>query len=172
MTISFEAELINIGTRQLIVLPLSSSKEIPSRGMSMVQGTINTIPFKAPLEPDGKGSHWIEVGSSLCEQAKLSVHKKVNLNIEPLNKWDEPEIPEDIINEIKKENLMDKWNSLTTKARWDWLRWIRATANPETRKKRIYVTCSKLKKGDKNPCCFDRTRCTVTDVSKSGVLLD
>ena len=172
MTIAFEAELIKIGTRQLIVLPLSSSERIPSRGMSMVQGTINGNPFKAALEPDGKGSHWIEVSSSLSEKAKLSIHEKVSLNIEPLTKWDEPEIPEDIINKMKKENLMDKWNSLTTKARWDWLRWIRSTANPETRKKRIEVTCSKLKKGDKNPCCFDRTRCTVTNVSKSGVLLD
>lgn len=46
---------------------------------------------------------------------------------------------------------MDQWNLITTKARWDWLRWIRATANSETRKKRIDVACSKLQKGDTNP---------------------
>ncbi|MEG0679656.1 MAG: YdeI/OmpD-associated family protein [Carnobacterium sp.] len=172
MTITFEAELIKIGDRQIIILPLDSSEKIPTRGMSMVQGTLNEMSFKAPVEPDGKGSHWIEVSSSLSEKTGIAIHEKVTLNIEPLNKWVEPEIPEDIINAIKKENLINKWESLTTRARWDWLRWIRATANPETRKKRIEVTCSKLQKGDKNPCCFDRTRCTITDVSKSGVLLD
>ena len=65
---------------------------------------------------------------------------------------------------------IDQWNSLTTKARWEWLRWIRSTKNLDTRQKRINVACDKLQKGDKRPCCFDASRCTIPEVSKSGVL--
>lgn len=171
MKIIFEAQLSKNGNRQIIIIPLSASEKLPSRGMVMVQGTINKIPFNAALEPDGKGSHWFEVGNKLIEEAQLKVGEIVDLMIEPLKIWSEPEIPNDIMDEIDKAKLIDKWNSITTKARWDWLRWIRATANPETRKKRIAVACSKLQNGDNNPCCFDRTRCTIPDVSKSGTLV-
>lgn len=172
MEITFEAKLIKIGERLIIKIPLSSSKELPSRGMVMVNGRIDNYPFNASLEPDGKGSHWFEVSKKLIEDSKLEVGENVELVIKPIKEWLEPEIPKDIMEKIYKENLTDKWNSITIKARWDWLRWIRSTENNDTRKKRIDVACSKLQKGDTNPCCFDRTRCTITDVSKSGVLLD
>lgn len=172
MEIVFETKLSKIGHRQVIIIPLDSSTKLPSRGMVMIQGSINKIPFKVPLEPDGKGGHWFEVSKRLSEDASLEVGKKIGLIIEPMKEWFEPETPKDIIEEIEKANLMDQWNSITTKARWDWIRWVRGTANSETRKKRIYVACSKLQKGDTNPCCFDRTRCSITDVSKSGILLD
>lgn len=173
MIITFEAQVIKIGSRQVIKIPFHSSKKLPSRGMVVVQGTINNKPFSAvALEPDGKGSHWLEVTSSLSEKVNFSNDEDIIFNIEPLDEWPEPEIPSDLMDTIERENLLKQWNSITTKARWDWLRWIRATENPQTRNKRIEVASSKLKNGDTNPCCFDRTRCTVTDVSKSGILLD
>lgn len=73
---------------------------------------------------------------------------------------------------IKSAGLLSQWNNVTTKAKWDWLRWIRSTNNLSTRNKRIQVACSKLEKGDKRPCCFDRSRCTIMDVSKTGVLIE
>lgn len=57
MKFVFEAKLLKIGSRQIIVIPLSTSKELPSRGMVMIQGIINNFSFIVPLEPDGKGSH-------------------------------------------------------------------------------------------------------------------
>ena len=172
MSIFFEAALLSIESRNIIKIPLSSSEELPSRGMVMIQGTVNDISFKAPLEPDGKGSHWFELSDALFVEAGIIVGQTASFRIEPINEWIEPEIPEDIMGAILKEGLIDPWNSLTTKARWEWLRWIRSTKNPATRLKRIEVACSKLHKGDKRPCCFDATRCTIPEVSKSGVLID
>ncbi|MDY0236122.1 MAG: YdeI/OmpD-associated family protein [Gudongella sp.] len=172
MTISFKSKLSKVKTRQIITIPSNLSDQLPSRGMVMVQGTINDVTFKAPLEPDGKGSHWLEISHSLSEKLGVSVNDTLSLNIEPIDKWIEPNISEDIMDAIIKADVLEQWNSTTTKARWDWIRWIRSTTNPETRKKRIDVACSKLLKGDKRPCCFDRSRCTITDVSRSGVLLD
>lgn len=166
------AKISKIGKINTIVLPIELSKELPSRGMVMVEGTINNIPLKVALEPDGKGSHWFEVSDKLIEDAKLELGKNIEMKIKPMKTWFEPEVPEDLIYEIEKANLMDQWQSISTKARWDWIRWIRSTANLETRKKRINVACSKLEKGDRNPCCFDRTRCTIPELSKSGILLE
>ncbi|MDF2513405.1 MAG: uncharacterized protein K0S04_3271 [Herbinix sp.] len=172
MSISFKAILSNIEARTIIKLPMNSSEKLPSRGMIMVQGTMNGVSFIAPLEPDGKGSHWFELSDILLNETRVTLGQIVNVDLEPVNEWIEPEIPEDIMDGILKSGLMSQWDSLTTKARWEWLRWIRSTNNAATREKRINVACSKLQKGDRRPCCFDATRCTVADVSKSGVLLD
>ncbi|TAH69844.1 MAG: DUF1905 domain-containing protein [Anaerolineaceae bacterium] len=172
MSISFEAVMSTVGSRNIIRLPISSSEMLPSRGMVMIQGTINGISFQAPLEPDGKGSHWFEVSDTLILQLEVEIGHPLSLKIEPLSEWTEPVIPDDIMEPIIKEGLLDQWNSLTTKARWEWLRWIRSTNNPATRQKRINVACSKLQKGDRRPCCFNASLCTIPEVSKSGVLFD
>ncbi len=172
MSIFFEAALSEIKSKLIVKIPLSSSEQLPSRGMVMIQGTMNDVSFQAPLEPDGKGSHWFEVSDVLLKEAGLVIGQTASFCIDPINEWIEPEIPEDIMDGILKEGLINSWNSLTTKARWEWLRWIRSTNNPATRQKRIEVACSKLHKGDRRPCCFDATRCTVPEVSKTGILID
>lgn len=137
----------------------------------MAKATINDLPITAPLEPDGKGSHWFIVNENLLKKAMISEGSTISLRIEPLEQWPEPEIPKDIMEAVTASGLADRWHSITVKARWDWLRWIRATKNPATRQKRIEVALSKLQAGDNNPCCFDRSSCTIPEVSRSGVLM-
>lgn len=170
--IQFESTLLEIRNYKILKVPVAASQKLSSRGIVMVKGTINNTNFKAPLEPDGKGSHWIEVTPELCEKIGATIGETVSVSIEQTNEWIEPKVPEELINAMTKADVLDQWNSITTKAKWEWLRWIRSTKNTKTRQKRIEVTCSKLQKGARNPCCFDATRCTVTEVSKSGVLLD
>jgi len=170
MRISFDATLIEIEARKVIKIPMNASKQLPSRGMVMIQGMINEVPFFAPLEPDGKDSHWFELSDTLGKELGVTIGQTMSFLIEPMIEWKEPEIPDDIMDSIIKADLSSQWNSLTTKARWEWLRWIRSTKNEVTRQKRIEVACSKLQKGDKRPCCFDATRCTITEVSSSGEL--
>ncbi len=130
------------------------------------------VSFQVPLEPDGKGSHWFEVSDLLLEEVGVNLGQTVSLTIEPIDDWKEPEIPDEIMDAIIQAGLINKWDAITTKAKWEWLRWIRSTNNPATRQKRIEVACSKLQNGAKRPCCFDGTRCTIPDVSKSGVLIE
>ena len=172
MSISFEAILHEIEARKVIKLPQDISKKLPSRGMVMVQGSMNGYPLIVPLEPDGKGSHWFTLNDSFLQESGADIGMTLSFDLEILEEWIEPEIPEDIINAIGDNGLLTVWNSLTTKARWEWLRWIRSTNNSATRQKRIEVACSKLSHGDRRPCCFDSSRCTVPEVSKSGVLKD
>lgn len=92
--------------------------------------------------------------------------------IEVTKDWPEPDIPQDIATALDIHELMAVWQSVTVKARWEWIRFIRSTKNPKTRLSRIATACDMLSQGKKRPCCFDHSRCTITDISKNGILLD
>ena len=172
-SIRFEAKPYKIGAWTVLKLPSEASLKLPSRGQVMVKGMINSLEFLDALEPDGKGGHWLNVNESMQKTAQVGVGEAVTLEIESTKDWPEPEIPKDvqtgIVNNPQTKHL---WERVTPMARWEWLRWINSTANPETRKKRIEVSCSKLLNGLRRPCCFNRSMCCVPDVSKNGVLLE
>lgn len=172
LTIRTQAVVVKIGTVTLVVLPRDASAQLPSRGMTMVEGTINDYQFQAALEPDGRGSHWLIVDAAMRRATNAVAGDTVTLSIEPSVIWPDPEVPKDIRDALATDQQVQLlWLNITPMARWDWIRWIRATAQPETRAKRIEVACSKLRAGTRRPCCFNRTACTETNVSKNGVLL-
>lgn len=171
-TIRFSTNLFKISSWTILLLPESASAKLPSRAMVMVKGTINGFSFKAVLEPDGKGGHWFKVDETMSKAAKANAGDIVALAIEVTKEWSEPEVPVDLKNALAatpKAHAL--WIDITPNARWDWIRWIRFTKQPETRKRRIEVTCSKLKSGMRRPCCFNRNMCTEPSVSNNGVLL-
>lgn len=169
MAIRFTATPVTIGSWSILRLPKDASAKLPSRGMSMAEGTINGCSFVLPLEPDGKGSHWFKVEKAMQADAGDSL----KLEIEPMQQWPDPAVPADIKKGIVSVPEAQKmWKMITPMARWDWIRWIRATNVPETRAKRIRVACSKMKSGERRPCCFNRSMCTEPAVSKGGILLD
>ena len=172
-TIRFEATLFNIGAWTLLRLPKSASAKLPSRGMTMVAGTLNDFRFQAALEPDGKGSHWFKLDKTLRKSVGANAGDTVMLAIEPVKEWPEPKVPADLKAALAVASQAHTlWMEITPGARWDWIRWIGATKQPETRKRRIEVALSKLMAGDRRPCCFNRTVCTDPYLSNNGVLLE
>jgi hypothetical protein len=171
--INVTAQLVTIGSRTVLRLPEHASEKLPSRGMGMARGTINGFHFQTPLEPDGEGSHWFEVDKSMRENAGVDAGDTVTLEIEPINEWSEPTVPTDVENALADNpEAQTLWEDITTKARWEYIRWIRSAKKSETRKRRIETACSKLEDGQRRPCCFDSSSCTVPDISKSGVLIE
>jgi len=168
--INFDVKPFKIGNLTIIQLPRDVSAKLPSRGMALISGTLNGSPFKAVLEPDGKGSHWLKADKTL---PAFKSGETVKMSVEPSKDWPEPEVPADLTKAIKASaKASDMWAMITPMARWDWLRWIRSTKNPETYKKHIEVAISKMEHGERRPCCFNRNVCTVMEVSKNGALLD
>ncbi|CAN5178132.1 YdeI/OmpD-associated family protein [soil metagenome] len=172
-TIQFTATVSQIGSQTLIRLPSAASLQLPSRGMTMVKGTINNVSFQAPLEPDGQKGHWLKLDDRLSKVGTLSIGDKAVLDIEPTKDWPEPTIPADLQAALRADPKANEvWNDITPMARWDWIRWIGATKQPATRQRRVEVTCSKMNSGKRRPCCFNRTECTDPSLSKNGVLFD
>ncbi|WP_417457682.1 YdeI/OmpD-associated family protein [Kordiimonas sp.] len=172
-TIHVEAQLYSIGEHTLLHLPKEASAALPSRGVTMVEGTLNGAPIKTVLEPDGKKSHWLNVDAHMLKAAGAAVGDMVTLELESSKDWIEPTLPADL--KAALEDTPDAyatWLDTTPMARWDWVRWMRATKSEATRAKRIANACDMLSGGKRRVCCFDRAQCTEPAVSKSGVLLD
>lgn len=171
-TIHFEAKLFKIGEWTILRLPEDASKKLPSRAMTMIEGTINGLPFIKILEPDGRWSHWFRVDEAMSKAARVVAGDTVTLEIKPTKDWIEPEMPTDLkkaLTTSSKANAL--WKDITPNARWDWVRWIRAVKTPETRQKHIEVALSKLNKGMRRPCCFNRNLCSEPYVSHNWQLL-
>lgn len=177
--IKFETKLYKIKDWTILHLPNKASAKLPSRGMLMVAGTFNGVPFKTLLEPDGKywpgkgSSHWFRPDENLLEKAKVKVGDTVQLEIEPTKEWIEPEIPEDMVKALKTSKKAEElfWD-VTPMARWDWVRWVRAVKTEETRQKHLGVMLDKLNKGMRRPCCFNRNACSEPYISKNWQLLE
>lgn len=171
-TITCKAKLFQIGTWVILQLPKDESMKLPSRGQVMVEGTINDHPLQTPLEPDGNWSHWFKVDSTLMKAIGADVGDTVTLTIHATKVWPEPHISADLQKALDHDTKANElWQKITPMARWEWIRWIRATNKQETRSHRIEVACSKLRSGERRPCCWNRNLCTEPSVSKNGVLL-
>src|ERR1700692_485410 len=85
-TILFSAKLFGPKANEktgswTLTLPKNASAKLPSRGMRTVRGTINPFPFRAALEPDGKGSHWLRVNKTMRDAAGADAVDTVTVEI-------------------------------------------------------------------------------------------
>lgn len=172
-TTSASALIYSIGATTLVQLPQALSQALPSRGAAMAEGTIGGAPFRTVCEPDGRGGHWFMLPDDLLATAGAAVGDTVSLQLAPSDDWAEPDMPADLRTALDSTPPAAlAWDDITTIARWDWVRWIRATKVPATRQKRIATACDMLAHGKRRPCCFNRSQCTDTRVSKSGKLIE
>jgi hypothetical protein len=176
--ISFETKLYKINSWTILRLPEDASSQLPSRGMLMVKGTLNNVPFKTLLEPDGrygpgkKPSHWFAPDKKLLSDASAAAGDTVQVSLEPTREWVEPELPADMKTALESSpRAYALWKDTTPLAHWDWVRWVRAVKTPETRQKHVEVMLDKLNKGMRRPCCFNRNMCSDPYVSKNWQLL-
>ncbi len=167
MLLRFKALPIIIRDHLILRLPAEVSAQLSSRGMGMGKCTIGGKTHTLPLEPDGRGGHWMDVTG-----LKHTVHQPIDVTLDPTDSWPDPVMPHDIMTAFDGDPVSKAmYANITPKARWEWLRWIRSTNSAQTRAKRIRVSIDKMHKGMRRPCCFTQSMCTVPEVSKSGVLI-
>jgi hypothetical protein len=173
-TIRFDATLSTIDTSTVLRLPETASKDLPSRGQVAVRGTINGVEFQTVLEPDGNLGHWMRVDDTLQHAAGIGAGDTAALSIEVTKDWPEPSVPGDLAAALAgaPREIQNLWHEITPMARWEWVRWVNATKNPDTRSRRVDVSISKMNSGKRRPCCFNLSSCTDPDLSKSGRLLE
>ncbi len=173
-SIEFSAELVSIEESTLLRLPAEASKALPSRGQVAVRCEINGKSFDTVLEPDGRRGHWIPVDGTLQKATGLSAGDTAKVSLEVREDWPEPRVPEDLAAALAEApaKIQDIWEDITPMARWEWVRWVKATKNPDTRERRVEVSISKMSNGKRRPCCFDLSSCTDPELSRSGKLIE
>ena len=170
--VTFTATTEVLGDRPILRLPQDTSDRLPSRGQVAVDGTLAGIAFSTVIEPDGRRGHWISLDEDQWETLGTKEGAEVEVGVTPTKNWPEVTVPADLRTALDAAgDLDDVWDSLTPMARWEWVRWIKATKNADTRARRVDVAISKLESGKRRPCCFDLSSCTDPELSKSGKLL-
>lgn len=155
------------GGWMFLTLPKEASAKLPSRGMVSVEGTINGFGFRATLEPDGRGGHWLKVDRKMRDAAGAAglsgfePGDDVTLEITPLAPDQEPEptVPPDLRKALAAapQKAREVWSDITAAARRDFIHWITSAKQEATRSRRTETACDMLAKGKRRPCCFDRS---------------
>ena len=160
-TIRFSAKLFRpkateqIGSWALLALPRNAGAKLPSRGRTMVEGTINGFPFRAALEPNGKGSHWLRVNKALQDAAGADPGDAVTVEITRAGEEPETRVPMELRKALAAAPPAQAlWADITPMARQNWILWISSAKQPETRLRRIENACDMLASGKRRVCCF------------------
>ena len=170
ITIRFKASLFRpeesekTGTWALLTLPKSASAKIPSASTMMVEGTINSFPFRAALEPIGKGGHWLKVNKALRDAAGADAGDTVTVEITRVGEESETRMPMELSKALRvAPRAQASWADITPTARQNWILWITTAKQPETRTRRIENACDMLASGKRRVCCFPGLRWITRD---------
>jgi Bacteriocin-protection, YdeI or OmpD-Associated/Domain of unknown function (DUF1905) len=172
-TIRFSAKLFrsnaNAKARSwTLTLPKSASAKLPSRGRTMVEGTINSFPFRAALEPNGEGSHWLRVNDTMRDTAGIDAVDAVTVEITRAGEEPEIRVPVDLRKALAAAPLAQAgWEDITPMARRDWIFSISSAKQPETRRRRIEKACDMLACGKRRLCCFPGVKWIMKKNAKS-----
>ena len=173
-TIRFGAKLFRpeatekTGSWALLTLPRNASAKVPSRGKVMVEGTINSFPFRAALEPNGKGSHWLRVNKAMQDAAGADAGDKVTVEIARAGEEPETRVPMDLRKALAAAPpAQAAWADITPLARRDWIFSISTARQPETRRRRIEKACDMLASGKRRLCCFPGIKWLMKENAKS-----
>ncbi|MFY9803007.1 MAG: YdeI/OmpD-associated family protein [Candidatus Acidiferrales bacterium] len=173
-TIRFRAKVLRpkapeqIASRTVLTLPRSASAKLPSRGLTMVEGTINGFPFRAALEPNGKGSHCLAVNKTMYDAAGADAHGTVTVEITRAGEEPEVRVPMDLRKALAAAPLaLAGWQDITPLARRDWIFSIASAKQPETRRRRIQKACDMLAGGKRRLCCFPGIKWLMKENAKS-----
>lgn len=146
-------------TWAFLVLPAEASAKLPSRGQVSAAGVLNGAKFRAMLEPDGRGGHWLKVSRVLRLRAGAEPGDTVRVELIPASEEPEPRVPADLRRALSAAGaaVRTAWRGVTPAARRDFVHWVTSPKRADTRAKRIEVACDMLSKGKRRPCCFDRS---------------
>ena len=170
--IRFEAGLAVIDDTVLVRLPDEASAALPSRGQVAVHAALDGHAFDTVVEPDGRRGHWVRLDDDVRAAASLAPGDTAELTLEVADEWPEPDVPTDLAEALAgaPDGIREVWADITPMARWEWVRWVGATRNPDTRQRRVEVSIDKLDHGKRRPCCFDLSSCTDPELARSGKL--
>ncbi len=135
------------GSWTLLTLPKNISAKLPSHGKTMVEGTINGLPFKTALTQGSNGNHTLKMNTAMQGDALVEITR--------VGEESETRVPSDlhsILQTTPRAFLV--WKDITPIARRDWIFWIISAKLPETRKRRIEKARTNLSSGKRRVCCF------------------
>lgn len=153
-TIRFSARLEASGSGALLTLPKGAGAKLP-RSSVVVEATVNGFPFRAALELDGRGGHWLKANKVMLDAAGADAGDTVTVEITRVGDEPATRVPADLREALAAvPRAQAQWTEITPNARQNWILWLSSGKLAETRLTRIKTACSMLGAGKKRVCCF------------------
>lgn len=122
--------------------------------MASAEGAINGHPFRATLEHEANGSYTIRVNQAMLRGAAVALGDVVEVAM--LGPEAKLTLPADLRSAMDASGEATAlWSDMSDIARRDYVRWIEATNNPQTRARRVKRTVEQLAEGKRRPCCVN-----------------
>ena len=135
-----------------VTLPKEASAALGARGRVPIMGTVNGAPFRSSAFPDGEGSHLIQVNNDMKKGAGLAAGDEATFRIERSTDQVAVDVPADLAQALDAHpGAKAQWETITPKAREEWVRWVASAKKAETRAARVEKTCERLATGAKRP---------------------
>jgi hypothetical protein len=135
-----------------VPIPAAVARELGT--LETVEGTINEHPFRAALERDENGAPFVRVNRAMLRGSSARAGDTVLLAL--LGPEPKLVLAADVRAAMQASPAATAlWNDLTDIARRDYVRWVDATKDPQTRARRIRRTVEQLAEGKRRPCCFN-----------------
>jgi hypothetical protein len=142
----FEAALQrSTGWGAFVFFPHDTQKEFGIKGRVPVQALLGGLPYTGSLMPCGTAYHFLGVPKAIRE--KLGKEPGELIKVE-LWKDDAPrivELPEEFIQLLRKEKLLEEFEGLSLTRRKEYRNWITSAKREDTRLRRIAKAIDLLK---------------------------
>jgi bifunctional DNA-binding transcriptional regulator/antitoxin component of YhaV-PrlF toxin-antitoxin module len=137
----FSAKLVRmegVGTWTYLNVPFDVEKAFGKGGQVKVKGTVNGVPCKSTLLPNGDGNHFLVVPKPVRDKAKVKAGDRVKVVLEPDATARIVEAPPDLAKALAKNKpAKQAWDDFAPSHRKAYVEWIIEAKKVDTRIRRI-----------------------------------
>lgn len=146
---SFRATLLREGGKgswATLTVPFRVEEVFGTRTRVPVKGTINGVPFRNSLMPNGDGTHYLVVNGSLRAVAGAAIGDTVDVVLQLDSKPKTDELPTELAEAINRDVVAKRcFETMPPSHQREYVEYVAEAKKPETRAKRVERTLAKLR---------------------------
>ena len=122
----------------VLVMPFDAEQVFGTKGSVRVRGTINGVPFRRSIHPRDDGRHFMMLNKEMRKAAGMVVGEPVQVVMEQDTGERTVDVPPDLAEALATDAVFGEvYEGLAHSRRFEFVRYLEQTQNPETRQRRI-----------------------------------
>ena len=122
----------------VLVMPFDAEQLFGTKGSVRVRGTMNGVPFRRSIHPRDDGRHFMMLNKEMRKAAGMEVGEPVQVVMEQDTGPRTVDVPPDLAEALAADAVFgEAYESLAHSRRFEFVRYLEQTQNPETRQRRI-----------------------------------
>jgi hypothetical protein len=146
---SFRATLLREGGKgswATLTVPFRVEEVFGTRTRVPVKGTLNGVPFRNSLMPNGDGTHYLVVNGSLRAVAGIEIGDTVDVVLQLDGKPKNLELPRELADAIDRDTDAKRcFENMPPSHQREYVEYVAEAKKPETRARRVEQTVAKLR---------------------------